>query len=596
RAATGWYCAGPVVLLWSAGLHAPVLSRWPFLVAALGAQFSCDAAAALVRCWSMKVSPRRLIEPLVFTFSVDALLAPLALCAVLASHDWPALVVFPLLPVALLRILSVDRNRRLNTALTLGKELKSIRDESRTDAMTGLANRRAWEEVVARAERAAADRHQREVTTVVLMADVDYLKAVNDNFGHDAGDELLRTYAAVLSDTAPEGAFVARLGGDEFGVIFQTATEDARAIHDFTFRLRNAMASRRTTGGTRVSASLGIASCPAARTIAEAILLADLGAGNDKEARRVQRGSMASQLGDMVASLGAEDFAVLCRQLSHNGRARLLEGLERGRERAAHELLVALRQAMARQELFVVYQPLFSLGDRSVRGAEALVRWQDPQRGVVLPGEFIPAAEESGLVSAIDAFVLEEACSQLAAWLREEVETSGLTMSVNLSGRGLCDDGLADRVISSIERNGLEPSQICLEVTETALVDDLEHAGSILGRLSGYGVRLALDDFGTRYSMLAHLQRLNVNVLKVDRSFVAGIGSSERDRKIVGSLTGMAHELGMSVVGEGIETEQQLDVLARLGCDEGQGFLLAHPLPPEEFSNLRRRELSLLGL
>jgi diguanylate cyclase (GGDEF)-like protein len=595
RASTGWYCAGPVAVLWLAGVTSPSPARWPVLLGALGAQFFCDALVALVRCVSMRVSPRRLVEPLTLTFAIDALLAPLALCAVLVSHGGPGPIFLSLGPVALLRVMSVDRNRRLNTAVTLGKELKSVRDESRTDAMTGLANRRAWDEVIARAELTAGDRQQREVTTVVLMADVDYLKAVNDDFGHDAGDELLREFASILRATAPEGAFVARLGGDEFGVIFQTATDDALVTNEFVSCLRASMVNRKVSCGASVSASFGVASCPTAASVVEAVRMADFSAGNDKEARKVQRQSMASQLGDAMASLGVEDFTVLCRQLSNDGRARLLEGVMKGRERAARQLLFALQQAMQNRELFVLYQPLFSLEDKSVRGAEALVRWRDPVRGVVLPGDFIPAAEENGLVSEIDSFVLEEACAQMAGWLREDGGRNGFTMSVNLSGRGLCDDYLPARVMASIERNGIEPAQICLEITETALIEDIDRAEANLAQLSGSGVRFALDDFGARYSMLSHLQRLNVNVLKVDRSFVAGMGRSDRDRKIVASLTGMAHELGMSVVGEGIETHQQLEELARLGCDVGQGFLLAHPLAPAEFSKLRQDELVYLG-
>ena len=297
---------------------------------------------------------------------------------------------------------------------------------------------------------------------------------------------------------------------------------------------------------------------------------------------------MASELGNIVASLGVEDYAVLRQGLGDEGHRRLLDSVVRDRRRVARELASSLREAMDRKELFVLYQPLFSLEDQSVRGAEALVRWRDPERGVVLPGEFIPGAEENGLVSAIDAFVLEEACWQLARWCDDDRGPGSFTMAVNLSGRAVSDTKLPGRVLSSIERNGLVPSQICLEITETALIGDPEHAEANLAELSGLGVHLALDDFGTRYSMLAHLQRLNVDILKVDRSFVAEIGDCERDRTIVHGLTVMAHELGMSVVGEGIETRRQLEELVKLGCDEGQGFLLAHPLAPDEFSRRRR--------
>jgi EAL domain-containing protein (putative c-di-GMP-specific phosphodiesterase class I) len=211
---------------------------------------------------------------------------------------------------------------------------------------------------------------------------------------------------------------------------------------------------------------------------------------------------------------------------------------------------------------------------------------------VVRPGEFIPLAEERGLIGAIDAFVLDEACRQLAAWVTEGECPDGFTMSVNLSGRQLNDPTLVGRVASSIADHGIAPSRLCLEVTETALIGELGEAKATLAALSGLGVRLALDDFGTGYSTLAHLQRLDVDILKIDRSFVEQIGASDRDREIIGAITAMAHALGLSVVGEGIETDGQLGELAALGCDEGQGFLLARPQPAEQVTALFRASRS----
>ncbi len=198
------------------------------------------------------------------------------------------------------------------------------------------------------------------------------------------------------------------------------------------------------------------------------------------------------------------------------------------------------------------------------------------------PAEFIPLAEARGLVGTIDAFVLEEACRQLAEWRLDGGYPDNFTISVNLSGQELCEPALVERVASSIERHGIVPSQLCLEVTETALIGELGEAATTLAKLSELGVRLALDDFGTGYSTLAHVQRLNVNILKIDRSFVEQVTGNDRDREIIGAITAMAHALGMSVVGEGIETHHQLGTLTALGCDEGQGFLLARPVPPGE--------------
>ena len=240
-----------------------------------------------------------------------------------------------------------------------------------------------------------------------------------------------------------------------------------------------------------------------------------------------------------------------------------------------------LRRAIEGSELFLLYQPLFSLETQLLVGVEALVRWRHPERGVVPPDDFIPFAEEHGLIAKIDSFVLDEACRQLAEWTSRDGWPSGFTMAVNVSGRELSDPELAGRVAETVRCHGVEPARLCLEITETALIGEWGDVQETLSALSALGVRLALDDFGTGYSTLAHLQRLKVDILKIDRSFVAQISRSPRDREIVAAVTAMSHALGMTVVGEGIETSHQFDTLAGLDCDQGQGFLLAHPMPPE---------------
>jgi EAL domain-containing protein (putative c-di-GMP-specific phosphodiesterase class I) len=246
-----------------------------------------------------------------------------------------------------------------------------------------------------------------------------------------------------------------------------------------------------------------------------------------------------------------------------------------------------LRRAIDRSELFVVYQPLFRLDDGAVTGAEALVRWRHPQRGVVLPGEFIPLAEQRGLIGEIDSFVLNEACRQLAEWRTDDDPWDDFMMSVNVSGRELSDPGLVDRVAATLERHRIAPSRLCLEITETALIGELGNVNQAMASLSTLGVHLALDDFGTGYSTLAHLQLLPTDILKIDRSFVAQIGEQTRDREIIAAVTAMAHALGMSVVGEGIETNGQREKLLGLDCDEGQGYVFAPPMPPANVAALR---------
>jgi EAL domain-containing protein (putative c-di-GMP-specific phosphodiesterase class I) len=240
-----------------------------------------------------------------------------------------------------------------------------------------------------------------------------------------------------------------------------------------------------------------------------------------------------------------------------------------------------LSRAIEAGELFVLYQPLFSLEDRSLMGVEALVRWRRPQRGVVGPDDFIPFAEQHGLIGRIDSFVLDEACRQFAEWTAHDGWPPEFTMAVNVSGVELSDPDFATRVGEIISRYGMRADLLCLEITETALVGEFGEAQDTLAALSRLGVRLALDDFGTGYSTLAHLQRLRVDILKIDRSFVAQVSRSPRDREIVAAVTAMSHALGMRVVGEGIETSHQLDTLAELDCDQGQGFLFARPMSPE---------------
>jgi EAL domain-containing protein (putative c-di-GMP-specific phosphodiesterase class I) len=247
----------------------------------------------------------------------------------------------------------------------------------------------------------------------------------------------------------------------------------------------------------------------------------------------------------------------------------------------ASRLQAELSRAIEGEELFLLYQPLFSLEDQSLMGVEALVRWRHPERGVVLPDDFIPFAEQHGLIGRIDSFVLNEACRQLAEWTTRNGWPSGFTMAVNVSGAELSDPEFVGRVAEVLRGNGIPAALLCLELTETAFVGEWGDVQETLSALSKLGVRVALDDFGTGYSSLAHLQRLKVDILKIDRSFVGQIGRSPRDREIVGAVTAMSHALGITVVGEGIETSHQLDTLAGLDCDQGQGFLFARPLSPE---------------
>jgi diguanylate cyclase (GGDEF)-like protein/PAS domain S-box-containing protein len=421
------------------------------------------------------------------------------------------------------------------------------------DPVTGLANRLALMDRLSQALVSLERDHGR---VGLLLVDLDNFKAINDSLGHDAGDRVLVEVGRRLSRVSRRGDTVARFGGDEFVLLCRQlrVRDDVRSIAS---RAVGAIGERFVDEGNdlSVTGSIGV------------VVSAD-------------------PLADPNELLKQADIAMYKAKSAGRNRFRLFDGELCARALAANDFDAALRRAIERNELFVLYQPLFALKDQALRGAEALVRWQHPERGTIPPADFVPLAEERGLIGAIDAFVLEEACRQLAKWTNEGHVPEGFTMAVNLSGRELSDPTLVARVASSIERHGISPSQLCLEITETALVGELGDVEDALAALSGLGLRLALDDFGTGYSMLAHLQQLNVDVLKIDRSFVDQIGRRNRDHEIIGAITAMAHALGMSVVGEGIETVHQLSELVALGCDEGQGYLLARPLPPQQIAAL----------
>ena len=431
------------------------------------------------------------------------------------------------------------------------------------DAVTGLANRLALMDRLSQALLALDRSHGR---IAVLFVDLDNFKLINDSLGHEAGDRVLVEVGRRLSRISRRGDTVARFGGDEFVLLCNglRADDDVRLIASRAVR---AIGKRYTEDGNdlTITGSIGVVvtSDPLAEP-GELLQQADIAMYDAKGA-------------------GRDGF-------------RIFDASLHAQALANHDFDAGLRRAIEHKELFLLYQPLFSLEDQTLRGAEALVRWRHPERGVMPPVEFIPLAEERGLIGAVDAFVLDEACRQLAYWMREGNCPEGFTVAVNVSGRQLSDPRLVERVASTIKRHGVAPSQLCLEITETALIGELGGAAKTLAALSSMGVRLALDDFGTGYSTLAHVQRLNVDILKIDRSFVDQIGGSERDREIIAAITAMAHALGMSVVGEGIETHLQLGELTALGCDEGQGFLLARPVAPEEIAGFGRAPLDAAAL
>ena len=414
------------------------------------------------------------------------------------------------------------------------------------DPLTGLANRALF---LDRVDHALARRNWSPVEVAVLLLDLDRFKAVNDTYGHGGGDELLVTIAERLDEVVRPGDTVCRLGGDEFAVLCEELT-DERDVLLIADRVAKAVSAPLVVAGDHVSVtvSAGIAfASPGAYETADAVLRdADAAMYRAKEAGRD----------------GVEVF-------DPDIRARALERIE---------IESALRRAIDDGELRVHYQPVVDLARSRVVGVEALVRWERPGHGLVPPAVFIPLAEESGLIVSLGASVLREVCHQVAAWNRAR-PGGHLRASVNLSARQLSSPGLLELVETTLADSRLDPSSLCLEITESVLMEDAEASGATLAQLKGLGLSLSVDDFGTGYSSLLYLRRFPVDELKVDRSFVSGLGGSAEDTAIVTGVVGLASALGLSSVAEGVETAQQAEFLRQMGCGLAQGFHWTRPVP-----------------
>jgi len=409
------------------------------------------------------------------------------------------------------------------------------------DALTGLGGRRALLERIAELKSANAD-------FAVLVLDLDGFAAVNNSVGPAAGDLILRQTAERLEQAAPPGAGpVARMGGDEFAVALNTADRGAAARLADSILQEIRRPYRIEGHEVRLSASLGIAlAAKDARPAQDVLRDADLAMHRAK-----QRGKNCWQLFE-----------------------------EEMRERALVRLALTrdLRRAIAQGELFPAYQAKVDLQTRRILGFEALARWQHPERGLILPGSFIPLAEESGMIIPLGEWILSEACRQLKKWQARFPSVPPLTMSVNLSVKQLADSGLVQRVRACLKETGIPPETLRLELTESALMTDLESSREALAEIQALGVALKLDDFGTGYSSFSYLESLRFNSLKIDQSFVARLRREPESHTIVDSIIRLAHALNMTVVAEGIERPEQAEALAKLGCDAGQGYYFSRPV------------------
>jgi len=384
----------------------------------------------------------------------------------------------------------------------------------------------------------------------VFYIDIDEFKSVNDSLGHLIGDELLKAVAASLSRCAGPGDFVARLGGDEFAIV-QTAVKTQNEVTDLVTRVFDAIRMPYECLGHQVStdASIGIALAP-------------------------QHGVDLDQI------LKNADLAMYAAKSAGRRTYRFFEQEMDARVRARHILEVELRQAIIDGALEVYYQPCISLQDNEITGCEALLRWHHPERGMIPPAEFIPIAEDTGLINQLGEWVLTTACAEAATW------PDHIRLAVNVSPVQFKSGTLALKIVAALAASGLAANRLELEITEAVLIRDDEAALAILHQLRGIGVRIALDDFGTGYSSLSYLQRFPFDKIKIDRCFVNDIAEPDGSSCIVQAVVNIAAERHMTTTAEGVETRQQQELLRALGCSEMQGDLFSPPKSAAEINRL----------
>jgi diguanylate cyclase (GGDEF)-like protein/PAS domain S-box-containing protein len=427
-----------------------------------------------------------------------------------------------------------------------------IRHRALHDPLTGLPNRALFMD---RLRHAIERLRRRSSPAAILFLDLDRFKLVNDSLGHRYGDELLAAAAPRLKQALRSSDTVARFGADEFAILLEEIAGEREAV-EMAQRVAGVFTRPFVLSGNEhfVTTSVGIAIAEGGERAEDLVRDADAAMHRAKE-----RGG---------------------------GRYELFDEAIRGRAISRLRVENDLRRALERDELTLDYQPVVSLRDRSIVGVEALVRWNHPERGRIPPGEFIGVAEENGLIDPIGRWVLNNACHQAADWYRLRPDHPPLSMSVNLSAVQFRNRGLVETVAGAMRGASLDPACLTLELTESVMVSDVDDLDEILSALKDLGVRLVLDDFGTGYSSLSYLTRLPLDALKVDRSFVDGLGRDPRDTALTEAIVAMSHALSLDVVGEGVETERQRDELARFGCDLAQGYHFSRPVDAAEITRM----------
>jgi diguanylate cyclase (GGDEF)-like protein len=475
-----------------------------------------------------------------YTVSVLAVLALSPLIAIVAvAHPYS----WTLLPLLLLPLLAVQKAAQMS---------REQEHQALHDPLTGLPNRLLLTD---RIEQALARSGREDGDVVVMFLDLDLFKVVNDSLGHHAGDALLVDVATRLQSAVRSGDTLARFGGDEFVIVCDGVGSDE--VGTVTSRITRALHNPFMSEQRHVSvtASIGVA--------------------------------LANALSDPRTLLRDADAAMY--RAKARGRNQVVVFHEDMHKEADDRLqdAVGLRRALDHDEFRVVYQPIVDMATGEPVGMEALIRWQDPHRGPQEPGVFIPAAEETGLIVPMGYWVLDTALTQMQAWRQEIPGAKDFFVAVNISARQLLARGLVERVEQSLRTSGIPASAVQLEITESAVMNDLEPIVDTLVALRALGLSLAVDDFGTGYSSLAYLKRLPVTTVKIDRSFVSGLGAHDDafDRPIVDAIIKMAQSLRLEVIAEGVEDTSQRQALMQLGAGVAQGYLWSRPLPADQLSD-----------
>ncbi len=476
----------------------------------------------------------------------------IALAIIAVTQDRPDLGDRVVLACVILALTIIATWRVLLALRSHARAERTLLHQATHDSLTGTLNRHGLLEEISR---------WRDIDGHVAMffLDLDRFKLVNDTFGHSFGDELLLRVSERLASMNEPGSLIARIGGDEFVVVARDVADAAEAVVHGE-RLREDFTHPFEVEGSEipVSVSIGIAIT-----------------GEDPDSEDLLRDADTA----MYSAKEAGRDAVVV--FDDSMRDRVAQRLELERD---------LRHALERGELTVYYQPVVTLPAGEVSGFEALLRWHHPTMGTVSPLAFIPIAEETGLITQIGAWVLDEACRQIRAWRRLVPGAERLTMAVNMSARQLRDSDLPFMIDRTMWRHRLEPDALCLELTESMLLENPDAAASMLARLRERGLHLAIDDFGTGYSSLAYLQRFPFDRVKVDRAFVEPLDRvANSDHQLVAAIIAMADALGMSVVAEGVETIEQAERLAEMGCETAQGFYYSRPLPADAMPDALRR-------